>query len=98
MLGNIKWKTVTEYYELTQDAVPVGPNRFFLGHSNLRMHVMGFGKKFTEKRFRRRIKKWNNHRRSNKKGYLGVSMDMLPFHRWAGYMHQNSPVILYPLN
>jgi N-acyl-D-aspartate/D-glutamate deacylase len=49
MLGNIKWKNVKEYYEHL-DTVPVGPNvATFLGHSNLRMHVMGLDRSFMQK-------------------------------------------------
>ncbi len=86
MIGNIKWKNVTEYYEHL-DTVPVGPNiASFLGHSNLRMHVMGLERSFTEKNAsEEELKKMEAiTEEAIKAGYLGVSMDMLPFHRWAG--------------
>lgn len=86
MLGNIKWKNVHEYYNHL-DTVPVGPNiASFLGHSNLRMHVMGLERSFTEKKAsEEELKKMEEiTEEAIKAGYLGVSIDMLPFHRWAG--------------
>lgn len=86
MIGNIKWKSVSEYYEHL-DTVPVGPNvASFLGHSNLRMHVMGLERSFTEKNASEdELKKMEAIvEEAIKAGYLGVSIDMLPFHRWAG--------------
>ncbi len=86
MLGNINWKSVTEYYQHL-DTVPVGPNvATFLGHSNLRMHVMGLERSFTQKEAsEEELKKMEAIvEEAIQAGYLGVSIDMLPFHRWAG--------------
>ncbi|MBP8192745.1 MAG: amidohydrolase family protein, partial [Chitinophagales bacterium] len=86
MLGNIKWKSVSEYYQHL-DTVPVGPNiASFLGHSNLRMHVMGLERSFTERTAsEEELKKMEAIvEEAIQAGYLGVSIDMLPFHRWAG--------------
>ena len=86
MIGNIKWKNVREYYEHL-DTVPVGPNvASFLGHSNLRMHVMGLDRSFTQKNASEdELKKMETIvEEALDAGYLGVSIDMLPFHRWAG--------------
>ncbi|MCC6570507.1 MAG: amidohydrolase family protein, partial [Chitinophagales bacterium] len=48
ILGNIKWKSVKEYYDHL-DSLPIGPNvASFLGHSNVRMEVMGLDRSFTE--------------------------------------------------
>jgi N-acyl-D-aspartate/D-glutamate deacylase len=86
MLGNIKWNNVKEYYEHL-DTVPVGPNiATFLGHSNLRMHVMGLDRSFMEKdATEEEMKKMEAIvKEAMEVGYLGISIDMLPFHRWAG--------------
>ena len=86
LLGNIKWKNVKEYYEHL-DTVPVGPNvATFLGHSNLRMHVMGLDRSFTEtKATEEELQKMEAILSDAlDAGYLGISIDMLPFHRWAG--------------
>ncbi|HRH56557.1 MAG: amidohydrolase family protein [Chitinophagales bacterium] len=86
MLGNIKWKNVREYYEHL-DTVPVGPNiASFLGHSNLRMHVMGLERSFTERTAtEEELQRMETIvSEALDAGYLGVSIDMLPFHRWAG--------------
>lgn len=86
MLGNIKWTNVKEYYEHL-DTVPVGPNiATFLGHSNLRMHVMGLDRSFMQKEPSAEELKQMEAIVDDamKVGYLGISIDMLPFHRWAG--------------
>lgn len=86
MLGNIKWNNVKEYYEHL-DTVPVGPNvATFLGHSNLRMHVMGLDRSFMEKTPNEAEMKQMETivKEAMEVGYLGISIDMLPFHRWAG--------------
>lgn len=86
MLGNIKWKNVREYYEHLE-TLPVGPNvATFLGHSNLRMHVMGLDRSFMEKNAsEEELKKMEEIvEEAMNAGYLGISIDMLPFHRWAG--------------
>lgn len=86
LIGNIKWKNVKEYYDHL-DTVPVGPNiASFLGHSNLRMHVMGLERSFTEKNATEdELKKMESIvSDALDAGFLGVSIDMLPFHRWAG--------------
>ena len=86
MLGNIKWKNVKEYYEHL-DTVPVGPNvATFLGHSNLRMHVMGLDRSFMQKNASEEELQQMEKIVADamEVGYLGISIDMLPFHRWAG--------------
>ena len=86
IVGNIKWKTVKEYYEHL-DTVPVGPNiASFIGHSNIRMEVMGLDRSFMVKdASEEELKKMEAIvEDAMKAGYLGVSIDMLPFHRWAG--------------
>lgn len=86
MLGNIKWNTVTEYYQHLE-TLPIGPNvATFLGHSNLRMHVMGLDRSFMQKdATEEELKKMESIvEEAMNAGYLGISIDMLPFHRWAG--------------
>jgi len=86
MLGNIKWNSVTEYYQHLE-TLPIGPNvATFLGHSNLRMHVMGLDRSFMQKdASEEELKKMEAIvEEAMKAGYLGISIDMLPFHRWAG--------------
>ena len=86
IIGNIKWKNVREYYEHL-DTVPLGPNiASFLGHSNVRMEVMGLERSFTEKNAsEEELKKMEAIvEEAIQAGYLGMSIDMLPFHRWAG--------------
>lgn len=86
IIGNVSWQNVREYYEHLEK-LPVGPNiASFIGHSNLRIESMGLKRSFTEK-------KANKHEINKmrgllgealEEGYLGMSIDMLPFHRWAG--------------
>jgi N-acyl-D-aspartate/D-glutamate deacylase len=86
IVGNVKWNTVKEYYEHL-DTVPVGPNiASFLGHSNLRMAVMGLDRSFMEKNAtEEELQKMEKIiEEAMDAGFLGVSIDMLPFHRWAG--------------
>lgn len=86
ILGNIKWTNVKEYYEHL-DKVPVGPNiASFLGHSNLRMAVMGLDRSFMEKNAtEEELQKMEKIvEEAMDAGFLGLSIDMLPFHRWAG--------------
>jgi N-acyl-D-aspartate/D-glutamate deacylase len=86
MLGNIKWTNVREYYEHLE-TLPIGPNvATFLGHSNLRMHVMGLDRSFMERDATEdELKKMEKIiEDAMDVGYLGISIDMLPFHRWAG--------------
>lgn len=86
IIGNIKWKNVREYYEHL-DTLPVGPNiASFLGHSNVRMDVMGLDRSFMQKNAtEEELKKMEKIvEEAMDAGYLGLSIDMLPFHRWAG--------------
>ncbi len=86
MIGNMKWKNVREYYEHL-DTVPVGPNiASFLGHSNIRMAVMGLDRSFMVKNASEEELQQMEKivAEAMEVGYLGMSIDMLPFHRWAG--------------
>jgi N-acyl-D-aspartate/D-glutamate deacylase len=86
IMGNITWNNVREYYEHL-DTLPVGPNiASFLGHSNLRIAAMGLERSFTQKNASKseieRMKSILDE--AMQAGYLGLSIDMLPYHRWAG--------------
>lgn len=86
IIGNVKWKTPREYYEHL-DQVPVGPNiASFLGHSNVRIVAMGLDRSFMERNATEaELKKMESLlEEAMQAGYLGLSVDMLPFHRWAG--------------
>lgn len=98
IIGNIKWTNVREYYEHL-DTLPLGPNvASFLGHSNVRMEAMGIDRAFTEKNASpeelNRMKAIVQE--AVDAGYLGMSVDMLPFHRWAGVYNQKYTGVSVP--
>ncbi|NJL13629.1 MAG: amidohydrolase family protein [Microscillaceae bacterium] len=82
----ITWKTTHEYYEHL-DKLPVGPNiASFIGHSNVRIAAMGFERSLrVHKPEAEEMKKMENIvSEAMEAGYLGLSIDMLPFHRILG--------------
>ncbi len=82
----ITWKTTGEYYEHL-DTLPVGPNiASFIGHSNVRIAAMGFERSLTVKKAEEsELKKMDKIvTEAMEAGYLGLSIDMLPFHRILG--------------
>ncbi len=82
----ITWKTSAEYYEHL-DTLPVGPNiASFIGHSNVRIAAMGFERSLTVKKANEsELKKMDSIvTEAMEAGYLGLSIDMLPFHRMLG--------------
>lgn len=86
IIGNISWKNVREYYEHL-DSLPLGPNvASFIGHSNIRMEAMGLDAAFMRpKATKTELDKMGGLvKEAMEAGYLGMSIDMLPFHRWAG--------------
>ncbi len=98
LIGNIKWKTPKEYYEHL-DTVPVGPNiAGFIGHSNVRIEAMGLERSFTEKEAtKEEIQKMKSIvEDAMKEGFLGLSIDMLPFHRWAGVYNKQFTGVSVP--
>ncbi len=82
----ITWRDVRTYYEHL-DRLPIGPNvSSFVGHSSIRSHVMGM-----ERSLKVRHAEPDELRRmgdiveeSMQAGYLGLSIDMLPWHRLDG--------------
>lgn len=81
--GRISWKNVTEYYEHL-DTIPMGPNvGSFLGHSNVRIAAMGYRRSMTvEKATAEELQTMRDTvQEAMDAGYLGLSIDMLPWHR-----------------
>ncbi len=84
--GEIKWKGVREYYAHL-DRLPIGPNvASLLGHSDVRAHVMGMERSLTvSKAEPEEIQKMQRFvEEALEEGYLGLSIDMLPWHRLDG--------------
>jgi N-acyl-D-aspartate/D-glutamate deacylase len=82
----LPWRNVREYYQHL-DTLPVGPNiASFLGHSSLRSHVMGMERSLKEKHAAVDEVKQMRSILSDAldEGYLGLSIDMLPWHRLDG--------------
>lgn len=93
----ITWKSLAEYYEHLE-SLALGPNvASFIGHSNIRIASMGLDRSFTS---RDTTKEESNKMdryltEAMEAGYLGMSIDMLPFHRWGGVFtpsHKGSSV------
>ncbi|HVU89319.1 MAG TPA: amidohydrolase family protein [Pirellulales bacterium] len=83
---SIPWNGVREYYQHL-DQLPVGPNvASLLGHSNVRAHVMGMERSLqvskAEPQEVRQMQKIVEE--AIDEGYLGLSIDMLPWHRLDG--------------
>jgi N-acyl-D-aspartate/D-glutamate deacylase len=82
----LSWTSVRGYYEHL-DKLPIGPNvSSFVGHSSIRAHVMGMERSLKvshaepeEIKSMRRILA-----EAMDAGYLGLSIDMLPWHRMDG--------------
>jgi len=82
----ITWNSLAEYYEHL-DSLPMGPNvASFIGHSNIRIAAMGVDRSFkSPKATETEQTRMNNYlNEAMEAGYLGMSIDMLPFHRWGG--------------
>ncbi|MDW3648942.1 MAG: amidohydrolase family protein [Bacteroidia bacterium] len=82
----ISWKNLGEYYEHLE-TLPMGPNvASFVGHSNIRIAAMGVERSFKQAHAKEaeKVKMDNYLQEAMEAGYLGMSIDMLPFHRWGG--------------
>ena len=82
----ITWKSLAEYYEHL-GSLNMGPNvASFIGHSNIRIASMGVGRSFkVQKATKAEKAKMDTYlNEAMEAGYLGMSIDMLPFHRWSG--------------
>jgi len=84
--GHITWRGVREYYQHLE-TLPIGPNiGSFIGHSNLRVEAMGMERSLTVEKAKpeeiERMRKLVDE--CMEEGYLGLSIDMLPWHRLDG--------------
>ena len=82
----ITWKNLGEYYEHLE-SLPMGPNvASFVGHSNIRIAAMGVERSFKQPKASEaeKLKMDSYLQEAMEAGYLGMSIDMLPFHRWGG--------------
>lgn len=82
----VTWKGPKEYYEHL-DRLALGPNvATFLGHSNIRIAAMGYERSLeVHKPTASELEKMKSMvREAMEAGYLGLSIDMLPWHRIDG--------------
>ncbi len=82
----IAWRDVRGYYEHL-DKLPIGPNvSSLVGHSTIRAHVMGMERSLTVARAEpQEIRQMQGIvDEAMQAGYLGLSIDMLPWHRLDG--------------
>ena len=81
------WETLGEYFEHLE-ALPLGPNvASFVGHSNLRMHVMGFERSVqpNERPTRAELERIDTLLNDGLDlGYLGLSIQTLPWDKLDG--------------
>ena len=92
------WCSLAEYLEHL-DSLPLGPNiTSFVGHSNLRMHVMGFDRS-VDKRARPTPDEQRQMERilieGLDAGYLGLSVQTLPWDKLDGDRHRSKPLPSY---
>lgn len=82
----ITWRSLAEYYDHLEE-LPKGPNvASFLGHSNVRFAVMGMERSLkVHHPDRDELRQMKKHvQDAIDAGYLGLSIDMLPWHRMDG--------------
>lgn len=82
----LSWQNVRGYYEHL-DKLPIGPNvSSFVGHSSIRAHVMGMERSLKVSQAEPdEIKSMRGIlAEAMDAGYLGLSIDMLPWHRMDG--------------
>jgi len=90
--GKVDWRTPGEYYAHLE-TLALGPNiATLMGHSNLRMAVLGKERSLAPTKLT-----WGekNALRSLTQeamdaGFLGVSIDMLQWHRWKGFKYNGA--------
>ncbi len=92
------WNTLTEYFAHLED-IPLGPNvAAFVGHSNLRMHVMGFHRSVDPK-----VRPTPEELKTMctlleeglDAGYLGLSVQTLPWDKLDGDRERSKPLPSY---
>lgn len=92
--GKVTWDGPREYYDHL-DTLPLGPNvASFLGHSNVRIQAMGMERSLTEpKATKQEIEAMQAIvQEAIDAGYLGLSVDMLPWHRMDGEAYKGISV------
>lgn len=88
--GKITWRSLAGYYDHLE-TLPMGPNvASFLGHSNVRFSVMGLERSLTcHKPTADELNQMKKHvHEAVDAGYLGLSIDLLPWHRMANAPHK----------
>ena len=88
--GKITWHSLAGYYDHLE-TLAMGPNvASFLGHSNVRFSVMGMERSLNcHKPTADEIKAMQRHvADAVDAGYLGLSIDLLPWHRMANAPHK----------
>lgn len=88
--GKITWRSLAGYYDHLE-SLPMGPNvASFLGHSNVRFHTMGMERSLNcHQPTDDEIKGMQRHvQDAVEAGYLGLSIDLLPWHRMANEPHK----------
>ena len=84
--GKVSWSSPREYYAHLE-TLPLGPNvAGFLGHSNIRLAAMGTKRALSKARpTKTELDTMKNYvQEALEAGFLGLSIDMLPWHRWDG--------------
>ena len=94
-LGNrVDWHDVREYYDHL-DRIPMGPNvSSFVGHSNIRFTAMGMVRSLTVPQAEEKelSQMQGIVDEAMQAGYLGMSIDMLPWHRMDGEPYNGTSV------
>lgn len=92
--GNITWATPREYYRHLE-SIPMGPNvASFLGHSSIRLAAMGTERALSVPRATpaEMAAMKSLLQEALDAGFVGLSIDMLPWHRWDGDAHKGISV------
>lgn len=94
LVGNVTWSSPKEYYQHLEQ-LPIGPNvASFLGHSNVRVVAMGTERALKAPKARpdELATMKSMVKEALDEGYLGLSIDMLPWHRWDGEAYKGISV------
>ncbi|WP_278958476.1 N-acyl-D-amino-acid deacylase family protein [Aquipseudomonas alcaligenes] len=90
--GKVDWHTPGQYYEHLE-RLALGPNiATLMGHSNLRLAVLGKTRSLKPTRLdwgERNALRSLAHE-AMEAGYLGLSIDMLQWHRWKGFKYNGA--------
>ena len=92
--GKVTWNSPRSYYEHL-GGLPLGPNvASFLGHSNVRLAAMGLERSLTTpKATPEELAKMDGLvREALEAGFVGLSIDMLPWHRMDGESYRGISV------